>query len=259
MNLQMNLSLVSQYKSPSQIAKVLTENWIAHESYCPNCLSSLKQEKANSKVLDFSCSVCKNEFELKSKKGIFGKKISDGAYSSMIERLGNANSPHFFLLNYSSDFKVRDLVAIPAYFLQPAFIEKRNPLSQHAKRAGWVGCNILASQIPIAGKISLLQNYQPIEKYKVQEKWNKTQFLATAKNIESRGWLLDVMNCIQRLNANSFKLDDIYAFEAQLSIKHPNNKHIKEKIRQQLQVLRDKGYIDFVSAGHYRLSGEYLK
>ena len=32
-------------------------------------------------------------------------------------------------------------------------------------------------------------------------------------------------------------------------------KHIKEKIRQQLQVLRDKGLIEFLGNGHYRKVG----
>lgn len=44
----------------------------------------------------------------------------------------------------------------------------------------------------------------------------------------------------------------MYAFENQLSIKHPNNKHIKDKIRQQLQTLRDTGFIEFVKPGFYK-------
>ena len=48
----------------------------------------------------------------------------------------------------------------------------------------------------------------------------------------------------------------MYDFENELSLKHPNNHHVKDKIRQQLQVLRDKGYIDFVRPGLYKLNGE---
>jgi hypothetical protein len=33
--------------------------------------------------------------------------------------------------------------------------------------------------------------------------------------------------------------------------------HIKEKIHQQLQVLRDKGYIEFAGKGAYRLTGDH--
>ena len=83
MNLQMSLSLARGYTSQSQIAKILTENWLVNECYCPSCLSLLSQAKANSRVLDFVCSSCSNQFELKSKKGVFGRKVSDGAYSAM--------------------------------------------------------------------------------------------------------------------------------------------------------------------------------
>jgi len=35
--------------------------------------------------------------------------------------------------------------------------------------------------------------------------------------------------------------------------KYPDNQHIKDKVRQQLQVLRDRGYLEFTSRGNYRL------
>lgn len=33
---------------------------------------------------------------------------------------------------------------------------------------------------------------------------------------------------------------------------YPENHHIREKIRQQLQLLRDKGIIEFVGRGRYK-------
>ena len=42
-----------------------------------------------------------------------------------------------------------------------------------------------------------------------------------------------------------FTLNDLYAFEARLSALHPTNRHVREKIRQQLQVLRDRGWLAF--------------
>jgi len=45
----------------------------------------------------------------------------------------------------------------------------------------------------------------------------------------------------------------VYSFEEYLSRLHPENKHIKDKIRQQLQTLRNKNYLDFISKGLYRL------
>ena len=253
MNLQMNISLAERYSSPTQIAKALTENWILEQSYCPSCLNELTQAKSNSKVLDFTCEHCKYEFELKSKKGNFGQKITDGAYDTMIERLAQSNSPHFFFLSYSTQFKVENLTVVPSYFMQSSCIEKRKPLSPNARRAGWVGCNILAQQIPEVGRIVLIKNSRINDREQVRLRWLQTNFLALAEASESRGWIIDILNCIERLDSRNFSLDQIYQFEAELAQKHPRNSHVKDKIRQQLQALRDKGLLEFISRGKYRL------
>jgi len=44
----------------------------------------------------------------------------------------------------------------------------------------------------------------------------------------------------------------MYSFEKMLAGKHPDNHHIKDKIRQQLQMLRDNGIIEFIGRGRYR-------
>ena len=64
------------------------------------------------------------------------------------------------------------------------------------------------------------------------------------------------MKCVETLGKREFELDDVYAFEDRLSGIYPNNRHVKQKIRQQLQVLRDHGYLDFVSRGSYRLRSQ---
>jgi type II restriction enzyme len=48
-----------------------------------------------------------------------------------------------------------------------------------------------------------------------------------------------------------FTLDEVYAFERHLGDLYPGNQNVKPKIRQQLQFLRDRGFIEFVS--NYRL------
>lgn len=254
MNLQMDLTVARGYKSPSQIAKVVTENWMRREGYCPSCYSNLKQSKANSRVLDFDCPNCKNQYELKGKKSKHAKKVTDGAYESMIERIYEDNSPHFFFLAYDQSFSVQNLVAVPNYFFQSSVIEKRKPLSPTAKRAGWIGCNILLDQIPDIGKIKLIENSRIVEPTTVHKIWQKTAFLGQQKQIENRGWTLDVMKCIEMLGTKNFSLQQVYSFESYLSLRHPGNKHIQEKIRQQLQLLRDKGFLDFIRPGFYQLT-----
>lgn len=65
-------------------------------------------------------------------------------------------------------------------------------------------------------------------------------------------WQKDVFDCIELMKSNTFSLADIYRFEAILKAKHPNNKHVRDKIRQILQQLRDLGYIKFTSPGQYK-------
>jgi type II restriction enzyme len=70
---------------------------------------------------------------------------------------------------------------------------------------------------------------------------------------DTRGWLLDVMKCVESLGKRDFTLDEVYAFERHLGDLYPGNQNVKPKIRQQLQYLRDRGFIEFVSRGNYRL------
>lgn len=71
-----------------------------------------------------------------------------------------------------------------------------------------------------------------------------------AKNLE--GWKLDVFNCLLKIKSSNFRLKDIYDFEDRLKVLHPENRNVRPKVRQQLQLLRDIGLIEFVSPGNYR-------
>ena len=148
---------------------------------------------------------------------------------------------------------VNDFFVIPKHFFVSEIIEERKPLSESARRAGWVGSNILFSKIPKAGQIFYIENGKELDKKDVLEKWQKTVFLKQVKKADAKGWILDIMNCIDSLNKKDFTLQDVYTFEKDLSIIHPENKNIKPKIRQQLQFLRDKGYLEFIESGKYRL------
>lgn len=179
----------------------------------------------------------------------------DGAYRTKMERLKSRSNPNLFVLNYQpQSFSVIDFLVVPKHFFVPEIIEKRKPLATTARRAGWIGSNILLHKVPQAGKIFLVRKGQIEPKDKVLSEWQKTLFLREEKEISARGWLLDVMRSVERLKRQEFTLDDVYTFEKELSNLHPENKHIKDKIRQQLQVLRDKGYLNFVSRGFYRIN-----
>ena len=100
MNLNLPVEIAEEYSSGSQRIRVMTEEWVNRSVFCPNCGSVLSQFGNNKPVADFYCKNCSEEYELKSKHGEVGKKIVDGAYSSMITRLQSDNNPNFFFLTY---------------------------------------------------------------------------------------------------------------------------------------------------------------
>lgn len=255
MNLLFNAELANTYKSPSQKIRILSEDWVKNQLYCPNCGHQEIDNYINNKpVADFFCSNCSEDYELKSSRNRFGSKIVDGAYSTMIQRLSSITNPNFFLLRYDLlNFSVQDLIVIPKHFFVPQIIEKRTPLSATARRAGWQGCNILLSQVPEAGKIFFVRDNKIQPKDTVIKGWQKVLFLRSEKEPALRGWTLDVMGCIEKIGKQNFSLNDVYQYENYLSELHPNNRHIKDKIRQQLQILRDNNYLEFRGGGEYRL------
>ncbi|MBN1584966.1 restriction endonuclease [Candidatus Uhrbacteria bacterium] len=254
MQLSFDISLAEQYKSRSQAIRVMTESWVRNTIFCPGCGQDISEYPNNNPVGDFFCSRCSEDYELKSKSGKFTGKVVDGAYRTMIQRLESDDNPNFFLLNYNPDVnEVTDLAVIPRHFFTPKIIERRKPLSVGADRANWVGCNILIRDIPNSGKIFYVRGGQVNTRKKVMDDWQRTLFLRETGKPDLRGWTLDVMKCIDDIGKSVFSLDDVYAFEPVLSKRHVNNRHIRDKIRQQLQVLRDGGYLEFVGRGTYRL------
>lgn len=254
MNLNLNTQIATGYTNNSQVARVLTEDWVQHNSYCPICGNpTVSQFENNKPVADFFCDSCHEEFELKSKNSkSLGTKINDGAYSPMIERINASNNPNFFFLTYEKkNWTVSNFMIVPKHYFVTDIIEQRKPLAETARRAGWVGCNIEISKIPQNGRIYLVRDSSVIEPEEVIAKWQRTSFLNQKKG-DSKGWILDIMNCVDSIENETFSLKEVYAFEDELQRKYTANHFIKDKIRQQLQVLRDQGLIEFKSRGVYR-------
>lgn len=255
MNLSFEAQHAASYRSACQRIRLLSEHWVGNQVYCPHCgFHGIERYGNNRPVADFFCADCSETFELKSQSKIIGKKIVDGAYRTMMDRLSGNDNPNLILLSYDlSSISVINLLVIPKHFFTPAMIEQRKPLAPAARRAGWIGCNILLEGIPRAGRIFVVKDGIVEPKKSVLAQWRKTLFLREQSNFGARGWLLDVMNCIECLERPIFSLADIYSFESRLKAIYPGNGHIREKVRQQLQVLRDKGYLEFTGKGTYRI------
>ena len=96
MNLHFNQSLAIGYHGGSQISRVITEDWMERNMFCPVCGAPvLGHYEANKPVADFYCEDCKSDFELKSKESKtahVSHKIADGASSWLPQSLMHGRS-----------------------------------------------------------------------------------------------------------------------------------------------------------------------
>ena len=229
MNLQCRVELGHPYKAGSQIARVLSEDWCGRELYCAACDSGrLLSSRANTPAVDFICPRCDQFFQLKSLKKWNPKKIVDAGYDSMVRAIRSDRVPNLLILHYSPDWLVRNLLLIPSAFFSETAIEKRTPLSSRARRAGWVGCNILLDHIPQDGKIVMVSDGCAVEEQQVREEFSRVKKLAEIPPT-LRGWTLDVLTAIRRLGKSRFSLQELYQLESYLQGIHPQNQNVRPK------------------------------
>jgi type II restriction enzyme len=241
------------YNSPRQTARHLTEGWMALHAFCPACgAERLPALPNNAPVGDFRCAACGEEYELKAKRGALGRSIAAGAYGAMITRLASVENPNLFVMSYdSAAARVTDLIVVPRHFFTADLIEKKTPTHPVGRSNPWIGCNILIGKVPAAGRIGLIRAGQAVPKAEVRAAWSSTLFLRETRP-EARGWLLVVMGAVEAVGREAFTLDEVYAHEARLAALYPGNGNVRPKIRQQLQVLRDRGWLVFDGRGTYR-------
>jgi type II restriction enzyme len=119
-------------------------------------------------------------------------------------------------------------------------------------RVGRIGCNILLGQIPQPAPISIVTNGEFQSRGKIGEAYKRLQPLEKLQ-IEKPGRTLAVLNVVRFLGKIEFKRPVLYAHCEELAKLHPESHHVDEKIRQQLQELRDMGILKFVEPEFYRL------
>jgi type II restriction enzyme len=244
---------LNEYKSASQRARVATESWGLANLYCPICTSDhLKRTPPNTPVVDFACPNCKSDFQMKSQSRPLSYRLADAAYDGMRRAIDTNRAPNLFVLHYDQkQWNVQNLLLIPRFAFSLSALERRKPLGPNARRAGWVGCNILLDQIPHDAKIPMVARGHAISMSDVRRQYVRIRPLEEL-TIEKRGWTLDVLRVVRALGKKEFSLDEVYASEDSLSHLHPRNRHLRDKIRQQLQVLRDIGLLEFLGRGHYQ-------
>ena len=252
MNLHCYHQLPASYKSASRIAGLISEGWCERELYCAACESDrLERSAPNTKAIDFVCPRCSEAYQLKCGKGWNQSSILGAGYQAMRERARTDGFPDLVLMQYTPSWLVANLLLVPGIFITESVVKPRRALSPTARRAGWVGSTILIGKIPPDGRIPLVDAGTIIPRATVRSRMNAVRGLRDLSP-ELRGWALDVLGVVRQLRQKDFALSDVYAFEGDLQRLHPRNRNVRAKIRQQLQVLRDLGLIDFTARGHYR-------
>jgi type II restriction enzyme len=170
----------------------------------------------------------------------------------MISRIKGGDAPTLMLLERSPTWDIRSLTAVHGSFLTPSVIVQRKPLSARARRAGWVGCNIRLDLIAVDAQIPLVKDGRASEPDVVRAVFRQFNRLGDL-SLNARGWATLTLRIIRSLQTSKFSLDDLYLREPLFSRVYPANRNVRAKIRQQLQVLRDMGYLEFCSRGTYRL------
>lgn len=254
MDLHLPTTGLDRYKSASQRARLGTESWGAENFFCPACESPrLRPAPQGTAAIDYICLACDSPFQLKSQSKVPGSRIVDAAYSQMRRAILEDRTPNLFVLHYDlAEWAVRTLILIPRFAFALSAVERRKPLAATARRAGWVGCNIVLDRIPETVRIPVIQEGRVWSKSAVREAYRRLRPLEKLR-VERRGWTLDVLHAIHSLRRREFTLAEAYSLASALATLHPDNRHVEPKIRQQLQVLRDAGLLEFVERGRYRL------
>lgn len=250
-DLYLSIELAQTYKSASQIARVVTESWVLKKLYCPQCGNIYKEFPPNTKTKDVSCSVCSECFQIKSGQKKIGNRISGAEFTTTRSSLLLGEHPSLILLHYSkSSWRVFDVQFVHRAFLTSSCLKARRPLRPNARRAGWIGSIFDLSCVPLSARIDVVKNGVIQKEEVVRRQWKAAEsILALAP--ERRSWTSDILQIIEALPPD-FELDEVYRNKARLQKLHPDNHHLEEKIRQQLQVLREMGKIAFLFRGKYR-------
>jgi type II restriction enzyme len=158
------------------------------------------------------------------------------------------------LMYYSQAWRVQRLVAIHPVFLTPAVVVKRHkPHIRPKTGVKYQMCDLNLSFIPADGKIVLVQDGEVRPQQQARRLFKESLRFADVP-LAKRGWAALVLSAIRKIGKTHFTLNEVYAFEKQMHGAYPQNNHVRPKIRQQLQELRDLGYIEFLdNKGEYRM------
>jgi DNA-directed RNA polymerase subunit RPC12/RpoP len=245
-------------------ARAATESWAGQNLYCPNCTSSKLDLQDNGEL---SCLRCRLRFLVKGQKNRLGKSVADGAYDATARALRSAAGPGYFFVHYDdTSWTVRNVLLVPHFALPPSAV---------VKRPGSTGCRFALDRIPLDARITIITTIKSSKSgdtecimisrpEEVRERFHRLKPLADIP-AKQRALTLDLLNLVRNLAASkpknknpksasgTFANEDIYACESELEKWHPEVSKIHDKIRRQLLVLKDCGFLTQHQTGVWKM------
>jgi type II restriction enzyme len=171
----------------------------------------------------------------------------------MMRRIRAAEAPALMLMHYAEDWSVQRLIAIHPVFLTPSVVRKRSKphLRPITRKPYWM-CDLDLTRIPPDGKIVIVRDGGERPRADARRAFRESMRFGDVP-LRKRGWAALVLAYVRKINKVEFTLADLYAYEAAMHAAYPQNSHVRPKIRQQMQVLRDLGYLQFMDRGEYRM------
>ena len=171
------------------------------------------------------CAACGEDFELKSKRGPMGPKVADGSPGDQAQATGVGHEPQ----PGAAELRPRPLRGDRLVLRAEALFHRADHRGTAAARGGAAGgwiADILLREVPASGKVWFVHGGEALGKEAVLEQWRSTLFLREA-GVAARGWLIEVMRCVEAIGCPAFTLDDVYAFEDRLSRLYPGNNNVR--------------------------------
>jgi type II restriction enzyme len=193
-------------------------------------------------------------YELKSSARAHTTVVQDGGFDSMMRRMRAQEAPALMLMQYTPDWCVKKLIAVHPVFMTPAVVRKRDKPHRRPKtgKEYWM-CNLNLSVIPPDGKIMVVDEGEARPHALARREFRESMRFQEVP-LRERGWASLVLAKVRQIGKTEFTLADVYAYEEAMHAVYPDNSHVRPKIRQQLQVLRDLGYLEFLDGrGEYRV------
>ena len=216
-------------------------------------LPALDSSVANTPAIDFQCPKCVATYQLKAQSSAFSRRIVDAAYSTMVRAIMENRTPNLFAMHYGvSDWVVENVILIPHFAFPLSAIEKTKAAGRNSSSRRLGRMQHPAALNSVDARITIISDGKLVAPAAVRAQYARIRPLAKL-DAKQRGWTLDVLNIVRSLGKPTFNLAEIYRSEDKLAHLHPANRHVRDKIRQQLQVLRDLGILEFLRPGEYHI------